>query len=117
MNIEMLFFMLARLLFASGLALIPSLMLAFFYNEPSTPYFVTIGISLLLFLFFYKNGRESVEISTREGIAITSFGWIVISLFNFLPGQFSRKCIGTYRNRSHHNKQRGSNASKSALLS
>ena len=88
MNIEMLFFMLARLLFASGLALIPSLMLAFFYNEPSTPYFVTIGISLLLFLFCYKNGHESVEISTREGIAITSFGWIVISLLYAIPYTF-----------------------------
>lgn len=90
MNIQMLFFMLARLLFASSVALIPSILLALFYNEPCTPYLVAIGISILLFLFFFKNGRETTEISTREGIAVTALGWIFISILYAIPYAFTQ---------------------------
>lgn len=89
MNIEMLFFMLGRLLFASTVAIIPPLLIAIFYNEPTTPYLVTIGVSLLLFLFFFKNGRETTEISTREGMAVTSLGWLFISALYAIPYIFT----------------------------
>lgn len=90
MNIEMLFFMLGRLLFASTIAIMPPLLIALFYNEPTTPYLVTIGVSLLLFLFFFKNGRETTEISTREGIAVTALGWLFISALYAIPYIFTQ---------------------------
>ena len=49
---------------------------------------ITVGVGLFLYLFF-RRGRVKGAISHREGMAITTLGWVAASVFGGLPFYFS----------------------------
>jgi trk system potassium uptake protein TrkH len=49
---------------------------------------ITIGVGLLLYLAF-RSSRAKGAISNREGMAITTVGWVTVCIFGGLPFYFS----------------------------
>jgi len=49
---------------------------------------ITVGVGLFLYLIF-RRGRVKGVISHREGMAITTLGWVAASVFGGLPFYFS----------------------------
>jgi len=49
---------------------------------------ITVSVGLLLYLVF-RSGRVKGAISHREGMAITTLGWVAASIFGGLPFYFS----------------------------
>lgn len=67
--------------------MLPSLGIAIFCKEvPSIIGFSsTIAILSFLSLILMKIGEKSHEFHTKEGLAIVSMGWVILSLFGALP--------------------------------
>ena len=49
---------------------------------------ITVGLGLFLYLFF-RRSKVKGAISHREGMAITTMGWVAASIFGGLPFYFS----------------------------
>jgi trk system potassium uptake protein len=78
---------LGRLNFMIGLAMLPSIALAWWYQEPdlvplAQASITTLVISMLISLIFRSPKKD---ITHREGIMIVSFGWMTAALFGALP--------------------------------
>jgi trk system potassium uptake protein TrkH len=76
-----------------GLCMLLPLGFSFYYRDGSalpliTSAAITAGVGLCLYLLF-RNSQAKGAISHREGMAITTLGWVAACLFGALPFYFS----------------------------
>jgi len=74
-----------------ALAMFPALIVGFYYGDGSTiPMATAIVITAACgaAMYFSFRGKTISSLSTREGMAIVSFGWIAASAFGALPFLF-----------------------------
>ena len=86
MNVAMISKNLGILLLVEAASMLPSLLVALIYNQNDVSAFI-ITILLLMFTGFimYKIPARNKNLYTRDGFAIVSLGWILVSLFGALP--------------------------------
>lgn len=90
MNYSMVLKNLGILLVCEALAMIPSLGVALWYKGDDIAAFLyTIGVLLLIGLVTMFIKPKNKTIYGRDGFAIASIGWILISFFGSLPFYFS----------------------------
>ena len=78
-------YILSRLSFAMTAALIIPLSLAIINDEPSRQAFMlSMLISAFLGTGFRRYGRPAEELTAREGITITAFGWFTGTFLGML---------------------------------
>jgi trk system potassium uptake protein TrkH len=80
---------LGSLIVCIGLSMLIPIGFSFYYWDGSAlPLLysaaITVGVGLLLYLVF-RSGRVKGAISHREGMAITTLGWVAASIFGGLP--------------------------------
>ena len=86
MNIYTVNYILSRLSFAMTAALVIPLILAIVGNEPSREAFMlSVLVSGFLGVGFRRYGKPAEELTAREGIAITAFGWFTGTFLGMLP--------------------------------
>ena len=86
MNIYTVNYMLSRLSFAMAASLCIPLILAIVENEQSRQAFMlSIFVSIFFGIAFRRYGYPAEELTAREGIAITAFGWITGTFLGMLP--------------------------------
>ena len=86
MNIYTVNYILSRLSFAMAAALVIPLVLAIAGNEPSRQAFMlSVLVSAFLGVGFRRYGTPADELTAREGIAITAFGWFTGTFLGMLP--------------------------------
>ena len=86
MNIYTINYILSRLSFAMAGALMIPLVLSIVNDEPSREAFMlSMLISAFFGLGFRRFGRPAEELTAREGIAITAFGWFTGTFLGMLP--------------------------------
>ena len=86
MNIYTVNYILSRLSFAMTAALTIPLALAVYGNEPSRGAFMlSVLLSAFLGVGFRRYGKPAEELTAREGIAITAFGWFTGTFLGMLP--------------------------------
>ena len=86
MNICTVNYILSRLSFAMAAALVFPLILAVAGNEPSREAFtLSVLVSAFLGVGFRRYGKPAEELTAREGIAITAFGWFTGTFLGMLP--------------------------------
>ncbi|MBW6451646.1 MAG: TrkH family potassium uptake protein [DPANN group archaeon] len=67
--------------------LIIPITVAFLYNEPTTPFFITLTISILLGVLLEKSFKRE-ELTLGRGIALTALSFVVFSLLGSIPFGF-----------------------------
>jgi trk system potassium uptake protein TrkH len=73
-----------------GLTMIPSLIFAWYDNEPDRMAWVYCVVSLILFGFFLKSYCSlSQELSYREGFCAVTFSWLGMAAVGAIPYSFS----------------------------
>ena len=73
------------LLFNSGFMLL-CLPFAIYYKEPIIPILASAVITFIFgFIMFKNHGKNSKELSKKDGYLIVTLGWITMSLFGTLP--------------------------------
>ena len=86
MNIYTVNYILSRLSFAMAGALVIPLVLAIVGDEPSREAFMlSVLVSAFAGVGFRRYGRRAEELTAREGIAITAFGWFTGTFLGMLP--------------------------------
>ena len=86
MNIYTVNYILSRLSFAMAAALVIPLVLAIVGDEPSREAFMlSVLVSAFLGVGFRRYGEPAEELTAREGIAITAFGWFTGTFLGMLP--------------------------------
>ena len=86
MNIYTVNYILSRLSFAMAAALTIPLALAVYGDEPSREAFMlSVLVSAFLGVGFRRYGKPAEELTAREGIAITAFGWFTGTFLGMLP--------------------------------
>ncbi|MFC2315134.1 MAG: TrkH family potassium uptake protein [Selenomonas massiliensis] len=86
MNIYTVNYILSRLSFAMAASLVIPLVLAIAANEPSRQAFMlSVLVSTFLGVGFRRYGKPAEELTAREGIAITAFGWFTGTFLGMLP--------------------------------
>ena len=83
---------LGKLLILESILMTPSLIIALYTKgEDVRAFLITIGLTLALGLGLsrLKKVRED-DITVKEGLAIVSYGWIILSLFGALPLYISK---------------------------
>ena len=86
MNIYTVNYILSRLAFAVSVSLVIPLVLAVLYHESSREAFMLAAlVSAFLGAAFRRYGRPAEELTAREGIAITAFGWMTGTFLGMLP--------------------------------
>jgi trk system potassium uptake protein TrkH len=80
---------LGSLIVCIGLCMLTPLGFSFYYWDGSalaliTSAAITVGVGLFLYLIF-RQGKVKGAISHREGMAITTLGWVSASIFGCLP--------------------------------
>ena len=86
MNICTVNYILSRLSFAMAAALVFPLILAVAGNETSREAFtLSVLVSAFLGVGFRRYGKPAEELTAREGIAITAFGWFTGTFLGMLP--------------------------------
>jgi trk system potassium uptake protein TrkH len=76
------------LILSLALAMLPALMVGLYYKDGSTvPLAIALAITVVCGAAMYFNfrGKPINSLSTREGMAIVSFGWIAVGAFGALP--------------------------------
>jgi trk system potassium uptake protein TrkH len=91
---------LGSLIVCIGLCMLVPLGFSFYYGDGSalpliTSAALTAGVGLCLYLLF-RRSQVKGAISHREGMAITTLGWVAASLFGALPFYFSASCPGRW---------------------
>lgn len=92
MNKRMILFLLGRLMQMLSFVLLIPLAVAFLYDESSLyklAFLGAIGVSFLLGLACTIKKPKNELYYVREGIVVTSLGWILISILGALPFLFS----------------------------
>ncbi len=89
MNFKLIIYVLSTMSLTAGAALVPPLILAKYYGEPTggADFLVSILICLLVSFELRSSGEinEDDVPSLREGIAITGLGWLMLSVLGMLP--------------------------------
>ena len=86
MNIYTVNYILSRLSFAVAASLVIPLVLAVIGHEKSREAFMlSVLVSAFLGVGFRRYGRPAEELTAREGIAITAFGWMTGTFLGMLP--------------------------------
>ena len=86
MNIYTVNYILSRLSFAMAAALVIPLILAVAGDEPTREAFtLSVLVSAFVGVGFRRYGKPAEELTAREGIAITAFGWFTGTFLGMLP--------------------------------
>ena len=87
MDFKVVLFVLGKLALACGLGLIAPVLTALYYSESSIPAFLTaIAVCFIWGQLLIRRGHRPVDtLSVREGIAITSLGWIMVTFLGMIP--------------------------------
>lgn len=87
MQLQVIYYVLGRLVMAETLTMFIPFALAFYYWESSIPGFaIALGLSASVGLVLQSHGRPNVDnLSIREGIAITGLGWALATGLGMLP--------------------------------
>ncbi|MBF1704164.1 MAG: TrkH family potassium uptake protein, partial [Selenomonas sp.] len=86
MNIYTVNYILSRLSFAMAAALTIPLVLAIVGKEASREAFMlSVFVSIFFGIAFRRYGSPSDDLTPREGIAITAFGWFTGTFLGMLP--------------------------------
>ena len=87
MNYKMILYVLGKIMFAEGVLMSLSAMVALYYAELGSFYAFAIVVGVLLaggLLLSYKKPKNDV-IYAREGFVAVALSWIALSLFGALP--------------------------------
>ena len=87
MDVRIVYYVLGRLVMAETVTMFIPFALALCNFESSIPGFaVALGLSASVGLVLQTNGRQRhADLSLREGIAITAFGWALATSLGMLP--------------------------------
>jgi len=86
MNIRMIIKVLGSLLIVEAASMLPSLLVSLIYGQDDFSAFVITILLLLIFgLIMYSIKASNTNLYTKDGFAIVSLGWILVSLFGALP--------------------------------
>lgn len=81
---------LGNLLIVEAGLMVPSLLVALYYNQSDKRAFlISIVITSIVGFIMSKSFENKKGIKAKEGLAIVAFGWILISFFGSLPFVFS----------------------------
>ncbi|MCD4713679.1 MAG: TrkH family potassium uptake protein [Clostridiales bacterium] len=86
MNFGMVIKVIGNLLMFEAAALLPSLGIAFYYQE--SDFFAFLQTIILILIFGYSMAKMPVKsnrLKTKEAITIVTVGWVVVSIFGALP--------------------------------
>lgn len=90
MNLKIVCGMLARLILAAGLVEIFPLLVSLAQGGPIAAFLISMGTAFFLAYLFRAYGfSENNSLTPREGMAITSLGWIFVSILYAFPYIFS----------------------------
>ncbi|SJZ88686.1 TrkH family potassium uptake protein [Selenihalanaerobacter shriftii] len=90
MRLKIVFNILGKLLIFVGLAMVLPLLVALFYREIDVLSFVvSMGLTISIGKIMQKFSFSQQEIRHREGFAIVTLGWILISIFGAIPFMLS----------------------------
>lgn len=74
------------ILIIEALLMIPSFLISIYYNQVDKyPFLFCILLTGAVGFIMYKIKADKKAIKIKEGLAIASFGWIVLSIFGALP--------------------------------
>jgi trk system potassium uptake protein TrkH len=77
--------------FIEGVCMLPSLLVSLIYRENDAKAFVySIVITITVGLLLYRIHAKSSNFYTRDGFAVVSLSWILVSFFGSLPFLLSR---------------------------
>ena len=89
MNLRLVSAILGHLALACGAAMLPPLFYAICFHEPGSVAAFLLSMLLCLCSAFelerYGRIREEDTLSTKEGIAVTGLGWLMVSLLGMVP--------------------------------
>ena len=86
MNVAMISKNLGILLLVEAASMIPSLLVSVIYNQYDIMSFIiTIMLMIVIGFVMYKIPAKNKNFFTRDGFAVVSLGWILVSLFGALP--------------------------------
>lgn len=86
MNTRMILKTLGFLLIIEAASMLPSLLVSLIYKgNDFAAFLITIVILLLTGVILYRMKVKNTNLYSRDGFAIVSIGWIMISLFGALP--------------------------------
>ena len=88
MNRRLIIRMLGALLLIEAAAMVPSLLVAFYFGEgdaASIGYSVLINIAAGSLLSFIPRKEKNTNLRLKEGFIITALGWIMLGLFGAVP--------------------------------
>lgn len=89
MNIFMILYVLGHIMRIESLLMIPSVLVAFIYNEDSTSFLMTIAILFIVgTICVYKKPKDELFLA-KDGYVTVGLSWVVLSLFGALPFYFS----------------------------
>lgn len=91
MNIRVVLKYLGRVLQLEGLVMIPALLLAFGFHEPSAEYAFILSIitCMIIGTLLTLIPQKKMGIYAREGFTAVALAWIILSVFGSLPFYFS----------------------------
>ncbi|NLM72523.1 MAG: TrkH family potassium uptake protein [Clostridiaceae bacterium] len=90
MNFRMIFKTLGFLLIVEAACMLPSVFVSLIYRQDDfSAFIITIVILLAFGVALYSIKPRNLNIYSRDGFAIVSIGWIMVSLFGALPFIFS----------------------------
>ncbi|WP_027623394.1 TrkH family potassium uptake protein [Clostridium lundense] len=86
MNYGIVIKMLGNILEIESLLMVPSLLVALYYNQlDKIPLVISIFITGIIGFIMTKKSYSKKVIKVKEGLAIVTFGWLLASLFGALP--------------------------------
>ncbi|NLU53048.1 MAG: TrkH family potassium uptake protein [Clostridiaceae bacterium] len=86
MNIRMIIKVLGTLLIVEAASMLPSLLVSLIYGQDDfSAFVVTIMLLLVTGLIMYSIKAPNTNLYSKDGFAIVSLGWILVSLFGALP--------------------------------
>lgn len=86
MNFKLVFKNIGLLLMVESVCMLPALLVAIIYADGTTTAFaVSAAVLLLCGMLLYSLKPDSTFLRSKEGLAITSIGWLAVVLFGTLP--------------------------------
>ncbi len=93
MRINIILAALSRLLMIIGFAMLVPIIVSFYYDEPEVIKTLALSSAITLsfgiIIFHYFPLKDLGFIRPREGFAIVTFGWVIVTLFGSLPFQIA----------------------------
>ncbi|MGM0471989.1 MAG: TrkH family potassium uptake protein [Bacillota bacterium] len=90
MRLKIIFNILGKLLIFVGLTMLLPLLVALYYREiDAISFLVSMGLTVSVGKIMQKFSTSEQEVRHREGFAIVTLGWILISIFGAIPFMLS----------------------------